>query len=170
MDDFFLFFIYLFFPFYGCTCGISKFLGQESNWSCSCRPVPQPQPRWIQDAPVTYGTTCSKARSLTYGARPGTEPTSSRTPCQVFSPLSHSRNFWFLFIWSLLFYSNLLLFCKCKFFWLSPRIQSRILLKFSPSARLSPLPLGWIILVFHFAVSHALGLPQRWFMVIISYL
>ena len=37
----------LFFLFYGHTCSIWKFPGQELNWSCSCRPMPQPQQRHI---------------------------------------------------------------------------------------------------------------------------
>ena len=41
-------------------------------------PIPQPQPCQIQDVSVTYTTAHGKARSLTYWARPGIEPASSR--------------------------------------------------------------------------------------------
>ena len=37
-----LFIIFIIF-FNSHTCGIWKFLGQGSNWSCSCRLTPQPQ-------------------------------------------------------------------------------------------------------------------------------
>ena len=32
-----------FLSFYGCICSTWKFSGYGSNWSCSCRPTPQPQ-------------------------------------------------------------------------------------------------------------------------------
>ena len=47
------------------------------NWSYSCRPMPQPQPRQIQAASATYTTAHGHAGSLTHGARPGIEPTTS---------------------------------------------------------------------------------------------
>ena len=43
-----------FFPFYGHTQGVWKFLGQglnRSSLSCSCQPVPQPQQRGIGSKP-----------------------------------------------------------------------------------------------------------------------
>ena len=50
---------------------------QGSNWSCSCRPTPQPQQHWILAPWATYAAACGNARSLTHGARPGSKPTSS---------------------------------------------------------------------------------------------
>ena len=56
-----------FVSFYGCTCGIWKFLGQGLNHSCSCRatPQPQPQPRRIRAVPETYTKACRNVGSLT---------------------------------------------------------------------------------------------------------
>ena len=47
------------------------------NWSCSCRPTPQPQQHEIQASSVIYTTVHSNARSLTHWARPGIKPESS---------------------------------------------------------------------------------------------
>ena len=82
---------FLFF-FQGRTHCIWKFPGQGWNWSCKCWPTPQPQQRQIRVAFATYTTAFGNTRSLTHWARPGTEPTSSQTLCQVLSLLSHSEN------------------------------------------------------------------------------
>ena len=51
-------------------------ISQESNWSCSCWPTPQPQLGiWAPSA--TYTTAHGNARSLTHWVRPGIEPASS---------------------------------------------------------------------------------------------
>jgi len=54
-------------------------LGVESrNWSYNiCWSTPQPQQCGIPTASTTYTTAHRNARSLTYGARPGVEPSSS---------------------------------------------------------------------------------------------
>ena len=54
------------FLFYGCTCGIWKFPGQGSNWSCSCQLTPQPQQLRIQATSVSYATACDYTGSLTH--------------------------------------------------------------------------------------------------------
>ena len=41
----FVFFLFLFFSFYGCACSIWKFPSEGSNWSC--RPTPRPQQHQI---------------------------------------------------------------------------------------------------------------------------
>ena len=75
-----------FLSFYSHTCGIGKFLGQGSNWSCSCslgyshgntrsKPHLQPMPQAL-----------GNARSLTHWVRPGTEPASSETMRHVEIP------------------------------------------------------------------------------------
>ena len=79
-------------PFQGHTCSAWKFLGQGLNWSCSCRPTPQPQEHQIQAAPATYATAWGNTGSWTHWARPGIEPEFSWTLCQVLNPLSHSRS------------------------------------------------------------------------------
>ena len=65
--------IIIFFSFYGCNCHLWRFPGQESNWSCSCRPVPQPPKCQIWVTSVTYAAVCSNA-----GARPGIKSHSQR--------------------------------------------------------------------------------------------
>ena len=60
----------------GHTHGIWKFPGQWLNWSCSCRPTPQPQQSRIQAASVTYTTAPGNTKSLTHWVRPGIEPMS----------------------------------------------------------------------------------------------
>ena len=49
----------------------------KSNWSCSFRPMPQPQPCGIWAASVTYTTAHSNVRSPTHWARQVIKPTSS---------------------------------------------------------------------------------------------
>ena len=71
--------------FNGCTCDIWKFPGQGSNWSCSCRPAPQPQQHWIRAAYVSYTAACGNSESLTHWVRPGIKPTSSQGQYQVFN-------------------------------------------------------------------------------------
>ena len=110
-----LFVLVLFiFSFDGHTCGIPRFLGQESNQSCSCQPAPQPQQRQIWAASTTYATACSNTRSLSYWVRPRIKPTSSQRQHRVLNPLSHNRNSLFVLLnslfWSLI--SNMILDSK----------------------------------------------------------
>ena len=74
-----IFKILFIFSFYGCTCDIWKFLGQRSDWSCSCPPTPQPQQHWIRAASVTYVTAYGNTGSLIHWARPGIKPVSSES-------------------------------------------------------------------------------------------
>ena len=74
---FFFFFSFPFFSFQSCACGMCKFPDQGSSRSCSCWPTPQPQQCRILAASAVYTTAHSSAKSLTHGARPGIEPTSS---------------------------------------------------------------------------------------------
>ena len=60
-----LFFLFLF-AFEDCTCGIWKFPGLGSNWSCSYWPKPQLQQCQIQAKSVTYTTACGNPESLTH--------------------------------------------------------------------------------------------------------
>ena len=73
---FFFKFIFIFMLFGGYTCGIWKFPGQESNWSCSCQPTPQPQQRGIQTTSAAYTAAHGNTGSLTHRARSGIEPAS----------------------------------------------------------------------------------------------
>ena len=66
-----------FFPFECHTCGIWKFPGQGSNWSCSCQPTPQPQQCSIWAVSVTNTVAHGNAGFFTLWARPGIELTSS---------------------------------------------------------------------------------------------
>ena len=59
---------------------LSRTLGGSS--SPSSPPPPSPSPLLLP-TPATYTTACGNARSLTHRARPGIEPTSSRTLCWV---------------------------------------------------------------------------------------
>ena len=64
-------FIYIFIYFYGCSCGIRKFLGQELNLWHSC--------------------SSATPDSLTHCTRLGTD----RSHCsQILNPLHYSRNSW----------------------------------------------------------------------------
>ena len=67
------------FAFWACTRGIWKLQGWESNWSCSCRSAPQPQPwqRWIWASSAPYTTAHGNAGSSNHWGRPGMEPASS---------------------------------------------------------------------------------------------
>lgn len=80
-----------FFFFYSCTCGIQRFPGYGLNQSCSGQPIVQPQQCPIWAASSANSTACGNARSLTHWGRPGIEPASSWTLCQVLNHLSHSR-------------------------------------------------------------------------------
>ena len=68
------------------------FIAEPAAWnqSCSCRPISQPHGIWATS--VTYTAACGNTRSLTHWARPGIEPASLQTLCQVLNPLSHNRN------------------------------------------------------------------------------
>ena len=57
---------YLFIFFQGNTHGMWKFQGQGSNWSCSCRPMPQPQQCGIRAMSPTHTTAHGNTRSLTH--------------------------------------------------------------------------------------------------------
>ena len=63
------------FPFNGHTCGLCKFLGQGSDWSCSCN----------------LHHSHSNTPCLTHWATPGMEPISSQKH-QVLNLLSHNGN------------------------------------------------------------------------------
>ena len=54
-----------------------RFPGRGSNWSYSCRPIPQPQQHQIQASSVMYSTDHANTRSLMHWARPGIKPASS---------------------------------------------------------------------------------------------
>ena len=41
---------------------------------------------------ATHTTSCGNARSLTHWARPGIQPTSSQTPCQILNLMSYNGN------------------------------------------------------------------------------
>ena len=62
-----------FWHFLGRFCGMWRFPGWRSNWSCSCWPTPEPQQLGIQASSATYTTAHGNARSLTHWARPGIE-------------------------------------------------------------------------------------------------
>ena len=94
-----LFYFYL----YGCTCSIWRFPGWGSNWSCSCRPTPHPQQDQIWATSVTCAAAYGNTGSLTHWVRPGIEPESSETLCQVLNVLSHSGNSCILFYLMYLF-------------------------------------------------------------------
>ena len=56
------------------------------------RLTPQQQQHQKQATSAAYTAACGNAGSLTHGARPGIEPASSWTLCQVLNPLSHNEN------------------------------------------------------------------------------
>ena len=80
------------FSFYSHTCGMWKFPGQGSHWSCSCRPTPQPQQRCITATSVTSPAACGNTGSLTHWVKPGIEPASSWILCWVLNALSYNGN------------------------------------------------------------------------------
>ena len=55
-------------------------------------PQPHPQQLGIQGAPETYATACNTIGSLTHWRRPGIEPESSQTLCQVLNLVSDNGN------------------------------------------------------------------------------
>ena len=65
---------------------------QQTNWSCSCRSIPQPQQHGIWASSMTYAAACGKAGSLTHWTRLGSELASSGTLCGVLNPQSHNGN------------------------------------------------------------------------------
>ena len=97
----FYYFFSIFFSFYCCTYSIWKSSGWQSNWSYSCRPMPQPQQHQIWATSVTYAAACGNARSLIHWARPGIEFASSWTLCCI---LGHSGNSLFSNLDSLYFF------------------------------------------------------------------
>ena len=62
-----------------------------SNQSCGCRPTPQPQPRQIRGASVTYTTAHGNAGSFTCWVRPGLEAASSWILVRFFSTESQGE-------------------------------------------------------------------------------
>jgi len=81
---FFLFF------FHDLTCGIWKFPGQGSNWSCSCQPTPQRQQQGIRATFAMYTTAHGNAGFSTHRAGPGIKHASSGS--LVLNLLSHNGN------------------------------------------------------------------------------
>ena len=67
-------------------------LGQGLNQSCSSQPTPESEQRWIWATSVTYAAPCGNTGSFTHERRPGIEPASSHTLCQILNLLSHNRN------------------------------------------------------------------------------
>ena len=80
-----------FFLFMATPLSMWKFLGQGLNWSCSWRPMPQPQHQ-IQAASVPYAAARSNAGSLNPWARQGIESASSQRQCKVLNQLSYEGN------------------------------------------------------------------------------
>ena len=56
------------------------------------------QPHQIQAASATYAAACGNSGSLTHWARPGIDPASSWTLCQIPNLLSHNGNYWRYFL------------------------------------------------------------------------
>ena len=74
------------FSFYGHIHDIWKFLGQGSNWSCSC--VLCHSHSNTRSEPHLWPT----PGYLTHWARPEIKPTSSQRQLWVLNPLKHNRN------------------------------------------------------------------------------
>ena len=72
-------------------CCIWRCPDKGLNWSHSCRPMSQPQSRWIQAISSNYTTALGNAGSLTHWARPRIEPSTSWYESGSL-PLSHDRN------------------------------------------------------------------------------
>ena len=70
-------FIYLFLVFLTPNPRHMEVSRLGSNWSCSRRPMPQPQQSQIRAESASYTTDQGNGRSLTHWARPGIEPESS---------------------------------------------------------------------------------------------
>ena len=83
--SFFLFFFF-FCLFQDCTHSIWRFPGQGLHQSCSCQPIPQPQPRRIWAASSTYTIAHGNARCLTHWERPGIELATSWFLVRFVSP------------------------------------------------------------------------------------
>lgn len=80
-------FFFFLFSFYGLTCGRWKFPGWGLNWSCSTATATL-NLSCICDLPC-----CSLwQHHILNPLRPGIEPASWRTQCQVHNPLSHNGN------------------------------------------------------------------------------
>ena len=60
-------FFFFFWSFQVHTSGMQKFPGQESNWSCSCHPTPQPQQCCICNLHHNSGNTGSPLQSWSRG-------------------------------------------------------------------------------------------------------
>ena len=82
------------FFFNSCTCSVWKFpgWGSDPNWSCSCRPIPQPQQCQIWATSAIYTTASCNTTFLTHWGRPGIESTPSQTRCRVLNSLNHNGN------------------------------------------------------------------------------
>ena len=64
--------------------------GVESELQLS--PTPKPWQHRLWATSVTYPAAYNNAGYLTHWTRPGSEPASPQTPCQVLNSLGHSRN------------------------------------------------------------------------------
>ena len=71
----FFFFFFVFSRAASAACGGSQARGL--NQSCCYQPAPEPQPRRIWAASLTYTTAHGNARSLTRWVRPGIKPATS---------------------------------------------------------------------------------------------
>ena len=69
-----------------------KVPGLRGPIGAAAEPMPQPWQNQIRAASVTSITACGNTRSLTHGARPRIEPTSSQMLYQVLNPVNHDRN------------------------------------------------------------------------------
>ena len=79
----------------------------------------------------SYTAPCSKAGSLTHWMRPGIEPASSWTLCQVLNPPSHNRNSPYLFKLYILI---------CQIYWKVERTPMYPLLRLTNCLHHAPFP------------------------------
>ena len=63
-----------------------------NKWELQLQAAQQPQQHWLAAASANYTAACGSTRSLTHGARPGIEPSSSQRPHQDLNLLSHNGN------------------------------------------------------------------------------
>ena len=105
---------FFFFPLYGHTCGIWKFLG------------------WSQIGAAAEACISAMATYTTAGSndwvRPGIKPTSSQRQRWILNPLSHNENscfcevFWSIFVIIIILYSKFIAILRtvCLFLWSFP--------------------------------------------------
>ena len=74
-------------------------------------PGPQPRQHQMWATPMTYAEACCKVGALSHWARPGIEPVSPQTLCQVLNPLSHNGNslLWFLMLLHMVLHYKILI-------------------------------------------------------------